>query len=94
MTHIIRQQYLHVELNGTEPDGMALQNRLSDLCQQWLTPAIERVLDRWAPSDGHLTIERLEIDAGTLTLERFEQGHSGIGGAGTRPIASYTAPVA
>jgi hypothetical protein len=72
MTHIIRQQYLHVELNGTESEGLALQRRLSGLCQQLLIPAIERVLDRCAPPKGHLTIERLEIDAGTLTLERLE----------------------
>ncbi|GAB3027893.1 contractile injection system tape measure protein [Spirosoma pulveris] len=73
MTHIIRQQYLHIDLNGTESDGMALQHQLSDVCQHWLIPAIERVLDRYAPSDGHLIIDRLDIDAGTLNLDRLEQ---------------------
>jgi hypothetical protein len=72
MTHIIRRQYLHVELNGTESEGLALQHRLSDLCQQLLIPAIEGVLDHCAPPRGHLIIDRLEIDAGTLTLERLE----------------------
>lgn len=56
-----------------ESDGLALQRRLPGLCQNWLMPAIERVLERCAPPDGHhLTIERLEIDAGSLTLERLE----------------------
>ncbi|MCX6218601.1 contractile injection system tape measure protein [Spirosoma sp.] len=73
MTHIIRQQYLYVDLNGTESDGMALQRQLSDVCQNWLIPAIERVLDRCAPSDGHLIIDRLDIDAGVLNLDRLEQ---------------------
>lgn len=73
MTHMIRQQYVHVELNGTESDGLALQRRLPDLCQQWLTPVIEQTLERCAPPDGHLIIERLEIDVGTLTLESLEQ---------------------
>lgn len=73
MTHIIRQQYLHVDLNGTESDGMALQRQLSDVCHHWLIPAIERVLDRCAPSDGHLIIDRLDIDAGALNLNRLEQ---------------------
>lgn len=72
MTHIIRQQYVHVALNGTEAEGLALQRRLPDLCRQALTPAIDRGLERCAPSDGHVYVERLEIDAGTLTLERLE----------------------
>jgi hypothetical protein len=70
--HIIRQQYLDVEVNGTESDGLALQHSLPGLCQHWLMPATERVLEHWAPPDGHLYIERLEIDAGALTLERLE----------------------
>ncbi|SOD92829.1 contractile injection system tape measure protein [Spirosoma fluviale] len=78
MTHIIRQQYLHVDLNGTESDGMALQRQLSDVCQHWLIPAIERVLDRCAPLDGHLIIDRLDIDAGALNLDRLEQDITGL----------------
>lgn len=73
LPHIIRKQYLHVELNGTESDGLALQRSLSGLCQHWLMPAIERVLNRLAPRYGHLFIERLEIDAGIMTLEGLER---------------------
>jgi hypothetical protein len=72
MTHIIRQQYVHVEIDGTEAEGLALQRRLPALCQQTLMPALEQVLDRYLPSDRHLSIERLEIDAGTMPLERLE----------------------
>lgn len=72
MTHLVRQHFLHVELNGTESDGLALQSRLPDLCRDWLLPALERALERCAPADGHLCIERLDIDAGTLTIERLE----------------------
>jgi contractile injection system tape measure protein len=70
--HVIRQQYFHVEVNGTESDGMALQRSLPDLCQHLLMPALERVLDRYAPIEGHLIFERIEIDAGTFTLDRLE----------------------
>jgi hypothetical protein len=70
--HVIRRQYLHVELNGTEADGFALQRILPALYQDALAPAIERVLDRCGPVDGHLSIDRLEIDAGETTLERLE----------------------
>lgn len=72
MTHFIRQQYVHVEVDGTEANGLAVQRRLPELCQQALLPAFERVFDQYIPSDRHLSIERLEIDAGTMPLERLE----------------------
>ena len=72
MTHLIRQQYIHVDLQGSESEGFALQNRLSDLCNAWLNQAIERILDRCAPPGGRLCIDRLELDAGTLTLDNIE----------------------
>ncbi|MDN3514415.1 MAG: contractile injection system tape measure protein [Candidatus Brocadia sp.] len=72
MNHIIQKQYLHVELNGTESDGMALQRSLPDMLQHRLLPAIEQVLECFTPQEGHLFIERLEIDAGTMTLEQLE----------------------
>lgn len=70
--HIIRQQYLNIELNGSESDGLALQRSLPGLCQHWLTPAIERALERCAPPAGILCIERLEIDVGTIKTERLD----------------------
>ena len=70
--HVIRRQYLHVELNGTEADGLALQSSLPALYLDALAPAIERVLDRCGPVDGHLSIDRLDIDAGETTLERLQ----------------------
>ncbi|MDR4505841.1 MAG: contractile injection system tape measure protein [Candidatus Scalindua sp.] len=70
--HLIQKQYLNVELNGTESDGLALQRRLPDLLQHRLLPAIEHVLERFSLQEGHVFIERLEIDAGALTLEQLE----------------------
>lgn len=71
--HIIQRQYLHVEVGGTESEGLALQRPLSDLCLRGLLPAIERVLDRHTPLNGdHLYVERLEIDVGILPLDRLE----------------------
>lgn len=72
MTHRIRQHSIHVDLNGTEADGLALQSRLPALCYDTLLPVLERVLDRYAPANEHLSIDRLEINAGTLTLARFD----------------------
>jgi hypothetical protein len=72
-THTIRLQRIEVALNGSESDGFVLQNRLSALCRDWLPQAIERALERYAPGDGHLVIEYLEVDIGALPLERLEQ---------------------
>jgi len=74
--HIIRRQYLDVELSGTEADGLALQRTLPDLCRESFS-AIEGALNRCAPADKHLYIERLEIDAGTMRLERLEHDLAG-----------------
>jgi hypothetical protein len=71
--HSIRRQFLHVELNGTEEDGFVLQRRLSELCRDRLSPALERALDRFAAPGGHLRFQRLEVDAGTLSLERMDE---------------------
>lgn len=70
--HIIRQQYLHAGLSGTESDGLALQRKLSGLCEHRLNRAIAQVLDRCSPPGGHVHIERLEIDVGSLTLDNLE----------------------
>lgn len=72
LRHIIRQQHLHVTVDGTESDGLALQRSLPSVCQHWMTPAIERTLESCAPQVGHLCIERLELDVGNIKLERLE----------------------
>jgi hypothetical protein len=70
-THIIREQHLHVEVNGTESEAGVLQNKLSGWCHDGLLPALEKVFNRFAAS-GTWSIDRLDIDAGVLTLENLE----------------------
>ena len=72
-THIIRRQFLDVELAGTESDGLALQNRLPDLCRNWLIPALDRVFERAVPPHEHWSIDRLDIDTGSFRLENLER---------------------
>jgi hypothetical protein len=72
MTHHIRQYHLHLDLNGTEAEGLALQSQLTTLCYDRLLPALERVLDDCVPPDVHLSLDRLVIEAGTLALDRLE----------------------
>ena len=71
--HSIRRQFLEVELQGRESDATTLQDSMSDICPRLLVPAIEKVLNRYAQPDGFLTIERIEIDAGIVSLERLEK---------------------
>ena len=72
--HIIRRQILEVDVAGTESDGLALQRRLPGLCQDSLMPSLEAVLERLVPEDEHWTIDRLDIDAGSLRPEALERG--------------------
>ncbi|MEI6333083.1 MAG: contractile injection system tape measure protein [Methylococcaceae bacterium] len=70
--HTIQQQHLHIEFNGVESDAWLLQNRLSGWCQDDLLPTLEKVFNRFADSESW-SIDRLDIDAGALTLEHWEQ---------------------
>jgi len=72
MTHFIRQQYLEVDLKGSESDGFALQQRLSDLYYAQLLPAMGKALDQCSSPDIHLVIDRLDIDAGTIEIDRID----------------------
>jgi hypothetical protein len=71
--HIVRHQYLHVELNGTEEEGLNLQRSLPELCQHSLLPAVEAVLDRFSSLEEHLFLEQLDIDAGAMNLDLLEK---------------------
>jgi len=72
MTHFIRQQYLDVDLKGSESAGFALQHQLSDLYYAQLLPAIEKALDQYSSPDIHLVIDRLDIDAGIIEMDRID----------------------
>jgi hypothetical protein len=73
MTHHIRQQFLEVAYTGSAEDGMALQGRLPKLSHEHLLPAIEKAFDRAFPADRLIVIDRLEIDAGTIALDRLDK---------------------
>lgn len=70
--HQVQKQYLHVELIGTEADGLSLQHGFPRLCQNTLMPALDRMLERIVPAHEYWFIDRLEIDAGVLSLEKLE----------------------
>jgi hypothetical protein len=73
MTHQIRQQFLEVELTGTEAEGLEIQRLLPELYYRKLLPAIEKAFDQSFPENQVLKIDRLEIDAGSINLDRLRQ---------------------
>ncbi|QIL74990.1 contractile injection system tape measure protein [Hymenobacter sp. HDW8] len=70
--HLIQQQYVHVEMNGTESEGLAVQRQLAELCQHWLPAVLERTLERCSPAQAHLYLEHLDLQLGSLDLQRLE----------------------
>ena len=90
---VIQRQVLQIHVNGAETDGFAVQRIVAGLCQNELTPVIERVLRRFDPSDERLVIERLDIDAGDITLEQLERDLPGrIAAELGRALSAVTAP--
>ena len=73
MTHFIRQQFIHVDLKGSEPEGFDLQKRLPDLYYTKLLPAIEKALDKCDAPDRLLVINKLELDIRNVDLSKIDQ---------------------
>ena len=73
MNHIIRQQFFEVDLKGTESEGFVLQRQLSEVYYHKLVPAMEKAFNQWVPEDQLLVIDRIEIDAGTISPDRLEE---------------------
>lgn len=72
ISHIIQTQYLDITLNGTEADGLALQQNLATAYTQSLLPTIECVLNRLSPANMHWVIDYLELDLGLQQYESIE----------------------
>lgn len=70
--NVIRKQNVLVELNGTEADGLALQRRMTVLCEQ-MPPLFERVLDHHDVGESQVHIDRIDIDIGPMTVESLER---------------------
>lgn len=68
----IRRQVLQVDLRGTEAEGHALHRRLSGVCTEVVSPAIESALAEVDPGDSHLFLDQLSIDLSLNSLDGFE----------------------
>lgn len=69
--HVIRRECIDLAVEGGESDGFALQGQLAALCQGELATALDQAFARAAPGDAHWRFERIEVDVGHFTPERF-----------------------
>jgi hypothetical protein len=68
-------QIARLDLRAELPDGAAaarLRARIENLGWRLLPRAIERTIEAFGPIDGHLRIERLALDLGTVSAANLE----------------------
>jgi hypothetical protein len=64
--HQIRKQTIEFTFR-TREEGTTFRPEMARLCESSLNAEIERVLDRIAPTEGSLLLDRVEIDLGVLS---------------------------
>lgn len=70
--NLIRRQVIQLDLVGTEADGIDVHSQLTALCHRFITPALDQALMRHASVDSWVTIERLDLDLGSMALSQLE----------------------
>ncbi len=74
--HIIKRQILEVEVGSAGINGQAVQQRLSEVYRDRVIPALEKTLNRLSDRDRRISIDRLEIDLGELSLDDLDGNFS------------------
>ncbi|WEN13759.1 contractile injection system tape measure protein [Rhodanobacter sp. AS-Z3] len=69
--HVIRREYIDLDVEGGELDGFALQAQLAALCHGELTVALDEAFSRAVPGEEHWQFDRIDVDAGHFTQETF-----------------------
>lgn len=70
-THMIRRQVFDLHVDD-EDQAKSLQNLISRIFSTRLSPLIESVLDEFSHPDELISIQRLDIDVGKLSPDKFE----------------------
>jgi len=71
-SHIIRQQYFEIQFEDFS-DGMGVQNEIKDLFYEKLLPGIENLFDEISQGKYAVSIEKLEIDCGSLNSSYWKE---------------------
>src|SRR5215831_6189282 len=70
-SHIIQQQNIEIQFEDLSY-GIGIQNETSDLFYQKLFPKMEILFDELGGDNYSITIDRLEIDCGTLSVNYWK----------------------
>jgi hypothetical protein len=71
-SHIIQRQ--EIEINFTNPDdAMGLQNRIAEVFYDKIQPEIEKLLDEKFDKNHFASIDKLDIDIGSISENNWEQ---------------------
>ncbi len=74
--HIIKRQILEVEVGSAGINGQEVQQRLSEAYRDRVIPALEQTLNRLSDGERWISIDRLEIDLGELSLDGLDGNFS------------------
>ncbi len=69
-THIIQDFRMELDLRNQQ-SGKHVLDSANELMKAKIIPITERVLDEWADENRYVHLERLEIDLGTIPLDKF-----------------------
>ncbi|MBK8983219.1 MAG: hypothetical protein IPM38_13085 [Ignavibacteria bacterium] len=69
--YIIEKQFIEIEMQG-KVDAFSFKDQLMDICTNKLIPGIEKLFDNKIPGDRIIRIDKLEIDAGNVSFENWE----------------------
>lgn len=70
--HIIEKQFLHLQLSS-QKDSFSLQQDMSKLFWELISPAMEQLFDQFSTSDEVIILEKLEIDLGKIAPKDLEK---------------------
>lgn len=70
---IVRRQSVDVAVVGSERDGIAVQQQLSESAATWVAQAFDRVVDELDVGTDHVVIERLDVVVGPVAIGHWEK---------------------
>ena len=71
-THIVKRLVIDLELVEPGTEGVALQGMVSEICREKVVPAMERLFGQLSGDGEVFTIDRLELDLGSISPDRLE----------------------
>lgn len=72
-SHIIRSEYLHIEYKGKGAGPAAMNKKPDEMLLKRISSAIEEVLDRYAPSNGTLSVPGIKLDTGCIDARNLDK---------------------